>query len=411
MALCHPTNRRSKPTRGKSRWTALHTLPCERRIPSSHCPRSSRARTSNCVTGITTTFCPRIITSQGESSAPTGSRQSAPRAVCAHFSFRSRAASPVSMNENKTLLPLVAIMGPRASGKSARAVKLAERLGGEVVACDSTQLYRGFDIGTAKPTLAERHGIPHHLVDVLGPKDDATAGGYRQFALQILGELRQRKRLPVFTVGTGLYLRALLEGLADVPQRSQELRERLRASVEEHTPGHLHRVLKRLDPEAAGKIASADEQKLIRAVEVCLLTSKPISEVHRTGRVPLEGWRILKVGLMPPREKLNERIHARRDAMLEQGWMREVQGLLDSGLSEDAKLFDFIGYRELRSVLRGGITLQEAREAIQQATRRYAKRQLTWFRKEAGVRWFSGFGDHAEVQAGVFEWLRSEGLG
>ncbi len=290
-------------------------------------------------------------------------------------------------------------------------MKLAERLGGEVVACDSTQLYRGFDIGTAKPTLAERHGIPHHLVDVLGPKDDATAGGYRQFALQILGELRQRKRLPVFTVGTGLYLRALLEGLADVPQRSQELRERLRASVEEHTPGHLHRVLKRLDPEAAGKIASADEQKLIRAVEVCLLTRKPISEVHRTGRVPLEGWRILKVGLMPPREKLNERIHARTDAMLEHGWMREVQALLDSGLSEDAKLFDFIGYRELRSVLRGGITLQEAREAIQQATRRYAKRQLTWFRKEAGVRWFSGFGDDAEVQAGVFEWLRSEGLG
>jgi len=315
------------------------------------------------------------------------------------------------MNENKTLLPLVAIIGPTASGKSALAVKLAERLGGEVVACDSTQLYRGFDIGTAKPTLAERHGIPHHLVDILGPKDDATAGGYRQLALQILGELRQRKRLPVFTVGTGLYLRALLEGLADVPQRSQELRERLRASVEEHTPGHLHRVLKRLDPEAAGKIASADEQKLIRAVEVCLLTSKPISEVHRTGRVPLEGWRILKVGLMPPREKLNERIHARTDAMLEHGWMREVQALLDSGLSEDAKLFDFIGYRELRSVLRGGITLQEAREAIQQATRRYAKRQLTWFRKEAGVRWFSGFGDDAEVQAGVFEWIRSEGLG
>src|SRR5258708_5402049 len=196
MALCHPTSRRSKPTRGKSPWTAPHTLPCERRIPSSHCPRSSRARTSNCVTGITTTFCPRIITSQGESSAPTGSRQSAPRSVCAHFSFRSRAASPVSMNENKTLLPLVAIIGPTASGKSALAVKLAERLGGEVVACDSTQLYRGFDIGTAKPTLAERHGIPHHLIDVLGPKDDATAGGYRQLALQILEALRQRKPLP-----------------------------------------------------------------------------------------------------------------------------------------------------------------------------------------------------------------------
>ncbi len=314
------------------------------------------------------------------------------------------------MNENKTLLPLVAIIGPTASGKSALGVKLAERFGGEVVTCDSTQLYCGFDVGTAKPTLAERRGIPHHLIDVLGPKADATAGGYRQLALRILGDLRQRRRLPVFTVGTGLYLRVLLEGLADVPQRSEELRERLRASVEEHTPGHLHRVLKRLDPEAAQKIAPADEQKLIRAVEICLLIRKPISEVHRTGRVPLDGWRVLKVGLMPPREKLNERIHARTDAMLEHGWMREVQALLDSGLSEDAKPFDFIGYRELRAVLREGITLQQAREAIRQATRRYAKRQLTWFRKEPGVRWFSGFGDDAEVQTAIFEWLEAEGL-
>ncbi len=314
------------------------------------------------------------------------------------------------MSEIKALLPLVVVVGPTASGKSALGVKLAERFRGEIVACDSTQLYRGFDIGTAKPGSFERCGIPHHLIDVLGPKDDATAGGYRQWAMRILEDLRQRKRLPVFTVGTGLYLRALLEGLADVPQRSEELRARLRASMEEHPPGHLHRVLKRLDPEAARKIAPADEQKLIRAVEICVLARKPISEVHRTGRAPLEGWRVIKVGLMPPREKLHERIHARTDAMLEQGWMREVQALLDSGPSEDSKPFDFIGYRELRAVLRGEITLEEARGAIQQATRRYAKRQLTWFRKEQGVRWFSGFGDDAGVQASVFEWLQAEGL-
>jgi tRNA dimethylallyltransferase len=314
------------------------------------------------------------------------------------------------MNENKMLLPLVAIVGPTASGKSALGVTLAEQLGGEVVACDSTQLYRGFDIGTAKPSLSERRGIPHHLIDVLGPGDNATAGGYRQLALRVLEDLRQRGRLPVFTVGTGLYLRALLEGLADIPQRSEELRERLRASVEEHPPGHLHRVLKRLDPAAAQKIAPADEQKLIRAVEVCLLARKPISEVHRTGRAPLEGWRVLKIGLMPPREKLNERIHARADAMLAQGWMREVQALLESGLSEDSKPFDFIGYRELRAVLRSEMTVEEARRAIQQATRRYAKRQLTWFRKEPGVRWFSGFGDDAGLQAEVLEWLQAQGL-
>ena len=314
------------------------------------------------------------------------------------------------MSEKKALAPLVAIVGPTASGKSALAVRLAEQFGGEVVACDSTQLYRGFDIGTAKPSLSERRGIPHHLMDVLGPKDDATAGGYRELALQILQVLRERKCLPIFTVGTGLYLRAVLEGLADVPQRSEELRERLRGRAEEHPPGHLHRLLKRLDPEAARKIAPADEQKLIRAVEVCILARKPISEVHTSGRVPLEGWRVLKIGLLPPREKLNERILARTDAMLAQGWMHEVQALLESGLREDSKPFDFIGYRELRAVLRSEMTLQEARGLIQQATRRYAKRQLTWFRKEPGVRWFSGFGDDADVQAAVLEWLQTEGL-
>jgi tRNA dimethylallyltransferase len=314
------------------------------------------------------------------------------------------------MSGKKTLLPLVAIVGPTASGKSALGVHVAERLGGEVVACDSTQLYRGFDIGTAKPSLAERKGITHHLIDVHAPTAAATAGGYRERALQALGDLRRLERLPVFTVGTGLYLRALLEGLADVPQRSEELRERLRASIEEHPPGHLHRILKRLDPEAAGKIAPADEQKLIRAIEVCVLARKPISEVHRTGRVPLEGWRVLKIGLMPPREKLNERIHARTDAMLERGWMNEVQMLLDSGLAQDSKPFDFIGYRELRAVLRKEIILEEARAAIQQATRRYAKRQLTWFRKEPGVHWFPGFGDDPGVQARVIDWLQAQHL-
>jgi tRNA dimethylallyltransferase len=314
------------------------------------------------------------------------------------------------MSDSKTLLPLVAVVGPTASGKSALGVWLAERLGGEVVACDSTQLYRGFDIGTVKPRASERGGVPHHLIDVLGPNEEATAGGYRQLALSVLAELRQHGRLPVFTVGTGLYLRALLEGLADVPQRSEELRARLRASAEEHSTGYLHRLLKRLDPEAAGKIAPADEQKLLRAIEVCVLARKPISEVHRAGRFPLEGWRVLKVGLMPPREKLIERIHARTEAMLEQGWIEEVQALLASGLSEDAKPFDFIGYRELRAVLHEKMTLADAREAIRQATRRYAKRQITWFRKEPGVQWFSGFGDDACVQASIIEWLKSEGL-
>ncbi len=314
------------------------------------------------------------------------------------------------MSDSKALFPLVAIVGPTASGKSALAVWLAERLGGEVVACDSTQLCRGFDIGTAKPSAEERRGIPHHLISILTPEEEATAGGYRHLALSVLDDLRRRERLPIFTAGTGLYLRALLEGLADVPQRSEDLRARLRASAEERSPGYLHRFLKRIDPEAAGKIAPADEQKLVRAIEVCVRARKPISEVHRAGRAPLEGWRVVKIGLAPPREKLYERIHARTDGMLEQGWMREVQTLLESGLNEHAKPFDFIGYRELRAVARGEISEEGARAAIQQATRRYAKRQLTWFRRERGVHWFSGFGNDSQLQADVFTWLQSQNL-
>jgi len=303
------------------------------------------------------------------------------------------------MNSAKSGLPLVAVVGPTASGKSALGVWLAEQFGGEVLACDSTQLYRGFDIGTAKPTLAERRGITHHLMDALSPDEAATAGGYRERALAVLADLRARKKLPVVTVGTGLYLRALLEGLADVPQRSEELREKLSESAKEHAAGHLQRVLKRLDPETAGKIAAADEQKLIRAIEVCLLARRPFSEVHREGRTPLEGWRAIKIGLMPPRDALYERIHARTETMLASGWAEEVRGLMHSGLSEDAKPFDFIGYREIRTVVRNDMKLDEARSAIQQATRRYAKRQLTWFRKEPGVQWLAGFGDDVRIQS------------
>jgi tRNA dimethylallyltransferase len=299
--------------------------------------------------------------------------------------------------------PLLVIVGPTASGKSTLGVWLAERLNGEVIACDSTQLYRGFDIGTAKPTNEERRAVPHHLLDVLDGRQQSTAGGYRQLAIEVLNDLRERKKLPVLTVGTGLYLRALLEGLADVPQRSEELRARLWAGAEEHGPDYLHRVLKKLDPESAEKIAPADEQKLIRAVEVCLLAKKPLSDLHRTGRKPLPGWRAVKIGLMPEREALYERVQARTDAMLRRGWLEEVRALLQSGVPENAKAFDFIGYRELRKVLRGEMGLPEVRAAIQQATRRYAKRQVTWFRREAGVHWLAGFGDDPRIQTEALE--------
>jgi tRNA dimethylallyltransferase len=304
--------------------------------------------------------------------------------------------------------PLIAIVGPTASGKSALAIWLARQLGGEVVACDSTQLYRGFDVGTAKPTARERQGVAHHLIDVLDPREESTAGGYREQAVAVLEDLRARKRLPIFTVGTGLYLRALLEGLADVPLRSEELRERLWASVAAHSPGHLHRILKRLDPVSAEKIAPGDEQKLIRAVEVCLLAKKPLSEVHRAGRNPLRGWRPIKIGLSPEREALYQRIHLRTDTMLAAGWMEEVRGLVASGLPADAKPFDFIGYRELRAVLTGEMKLEEAQAAIQQATRRYAKRQLTWFRRDSQIHWLSGFGQDAAIRQQAVTWARGQ---
>jgi len=266
-------------------------------------------------------------------------------------------------------LPLLALLGPTASGKSSLAV-----------------------------WLAERGGVAHHLIDVLDAREEATAGGYRELATAVLADLRARQRLPVFTVGTGLYLRALLEGLADLPERSEDLRERLRASAGEHAPGHLHRILLKLDQAAAEKIAAADEQKLIRAIEVCLLTKKPLSKVHQSGRTPLEGWRALKIGLMPSREALYERVHARTETMLERGWLQEVRELLESGLGEEAKPWDFIGYRELREVLRGKMLLEEAWQAVEQATRRYAKRQMTWFRREKGVQWLTGFGDDQNIR-------------
>ncbi|HSY33867.1 MAG TPA: tRNA (adenosine(37)-N6)-dimethylallyltransferase MiaA [Verrucomicrobiae bacterium] len=305
-------------------------------------------------------------------------------------------------------LPLLVVVGPTASGKSALAVALARALHAEIIACDSTQLYRGVNIGTAKPTAEERQGVVHHLIDVLDASEAATAGGYRDLALGVLENLRKRDRLPMLAVGTGLYMRALLEGLAELPLRSEELRVRLKASSMKNGGMYLHRVLQRMDPVAAAKIAPPDEQKLIRAIEVCVLTRKTISEVHRAGRKPLEGWRTVKIGLMPSREMLHERIDARMKAMMERGWLDEVRGLLEAGITENAKIFDFIGYREMLAVSRGELTMEKARTAIQLATRQYAKRQMTWFRKDNSIRWFAGPGDDAAVQREIVEWVSEE---
>ena len=305
------------------------------------------------------------------------------------------------------LAPLVVILGPTASGKSALGIELAKQCNGEIVVCDSTQIYRRFDIGTGKVPAAEQQGIAHHLVDLIEPEEVFTAGEYRRRALAVLAGLREREKLPIFTAGTGLYLRALLEGLADVPERSEAIRERLRASAEIHGAPHLHRLLSRLDPETAARIAAQDTQKTIRALEMRLLAGQPVAEIHRSGRTPLEGYSIVKIGLLPPREALYRRIHARIEAMIQAGWLQEVAQLIESGLPPDAKPFQFIGYSEWRAHLAGTLTKKDATQKIQQATRRLAKRQLTWFRREPNVHWLAGFGDAPEISAAALRILHS----
>jgi tRNA dimethylallyltransferase len=322
---------------------------------------------------------------------------------------------------------LIVILGPTASGKSALAIELAKRLGGEILVCDSTQVYRHFDIGTAKVLPRDPHGIPHHLVDLVEPDEIFTAGDYRRHALLALDDLRRRTKLPILAAGTGLYLRALLEGLADAPTRSEELRDRLRRCAKQHGATHLHKILARLDPESALRIAPRDSQKIIRAIEMRILAGKPVAEIFRAGRAAasreeahaelpesvrtgarknaLEGYAITKIGLAPPRPALYARIDARVNKMLAAGSLDEVRELISRGIAPDSKPFQFIGYADLRAHLEGRIPLDAAVANIQQSTRRFAKRQLTWFRREPDVHWLDSFGDADETTAAALDLL------
>ncbi len=302
--------------------------------------------------------------------------------------------------------PLVVIVGPTASGKSALSIFLAKQLGGEVLVCDSAQLYRHFDIGTGKVNAAVRAQVPHHLLDLCEPGEEFTAGDYLRRGRRALEEVSARGRLPVVTAGTGLYLRALLEGLSPLPQRSPELRGRLRALIEEKGSEHLHRVLARLDPGAAREIAPQDGPKLVRAVEVCLLARQPRTELFRAGRPRLEGYCVLKLGLAPEREQLYERIEARIEAMLDAGWREETRRLLEHFPAE-AKPFGFLGYKQLAAHLRSELSLRDAIKQTKHETRQYAKRQITWFRKEPGLEWLRGFGDEPAIQAGALDRLQT----
>ncbi len=290
------------------------------------------------------------------------------------------------------------MLGPTGSGKTALSLALAERFRGEIVNCDSLAMYREFEIGTAKPTAAERIRVPHHLFDLVDPCGYITAGEYARRAREELEQIKSRGALPIVVGGTGLYLRALLEGLFAGPQRSEELRGRLRERAEAKGTGYLHRVLRRLDSAAAAKIHANDTPKLLRAIEVCLASRAKMSELWKQGRDPLQGWRVVRLGLDPDRNALYERINQRAQRMFDEGLVEETSSLLKKyGVA--ARPLSALGYRQAVALLRGEIDRKTALQAAQQAHRNYAKRQMTWFRREPDVIWLSGFGDDARVQS------------
>jgi tRNA dimethylallyltransferase len=296
------------------------------------------------------------------------------------------------------LTPLPIVLGPTGSGKSELAIHIALGIGGEIVNCDSLQVYRGFDIGTAKVPEAARRGVPHHLIDSMEPGRLFTAGDYSQQARAALGEIAARGRVPIVVGGPGFYLRALLAGLSEGPLRDTALRERLQRR-EQKRPLSLYRILSRLDPAAAARIHANDTKKIIRALEVRLVEGRPISELFSRGRDALTGFHPIKIGLNPPRALLNQRLDARTVCIFEAGLLEEVRSLLSSGVSRNAKPFESLGYKQALQVLDGRWTSEQAIASTQLETRRYAKRQATWFRKEPEVRWLEGFGDDPDVQA------------
>ena len=294
--------------------------------------------------------------------------------------------------------PLLAvILGPTGSGKSALSLALAGRFHGEIVNCDSVAMYREFEIGTAKPTAAERASFPHHLFDFVDPAGYITAGEYARRAREVLHQIAARGNMPIVVGGTGLYLRALLEGLFPGPQRSEELRERLREQGKRKGSSYLHRLLARLDREAAAKTHPNDTPKLIRAIEVCLASRQKMSELWKHGRDPLRGFRILRIGLDPERGALYDRINLRAARMFKSGLVEETRRLLEK-YGATIRPLSSLGYKQALQIVRGEIDSATAVQAAQQAHRNYAKRQMTWFRREPEVHWLSGFGDDPAIQ-------------
>jgi tRNA dimethylallyltransferase len=300
---------------------------------------------------------------------------------------------------------VVAVLGPTATGKSALALAIAERYGGEVVNCDSTAVYRGFDIGTDKLPEADQRGIPHHLIDVVDPTEEYTAARYARDASDVIRGIQARGRLPIVTGGTGFYFRALTRGLFPGPGRDAALRGRLDAIAGRRGVERLHRLLKRVDAESAARIQPRDQKRIVRALEVFFLTGRPLTVHFEETRSPIPEMTVVGVALRLPTPALVDRVSRRVDEQFARGLLDEMRALIARGVPETARPFGGLVYRQALEHLHGVRDEAATKALIVQENRRYAKRQLVWFRKEPGLTWFDGPGESASTIAAVLGFL------
>jgi tRNA dimethylallyltransferase len=307
--------------------------------------------------------------------------------------------------------PLVAILGPTATGKSALGIAIAERFNGEIINCDSTAVYRGFDIGTDKVPFAERRGIPHHLIDIADPTDEYTAAQYARDAAAVITDLHAKGKLPILVGGTGFYYRALTRGLFPGPGKDAGLRERLEAIARKKGVETLHRMVTRVDPESGARIQQRDLKRLVRALEVYFQTGKPLTAHFEDTVSPLgPDVTIGAIALRMPAPWLADRLAKRVDEQFEAGLLDEIRALLAAGVPPDARPFGGLVYRQAMEHLRGVRDEASTRALIAQENRKYARRQLIWFRKEPNLVWFDGPGTNAEVQDSVLRELAARDL-
>ncbi len=306
--------------------------------------------------------------------------------------------SPAASQPN-TLRPIIAVVGPTASGKSALGIEIARQLGGEIINCDSVQVYQQIEIATAKVPFAERRGIPHHLIDFVSPEITFTAADWARAAIQTIEEIEARHRVPILVGGSGFYLRALRQPFFPSPATDESLRQRLTEIRERQGPEHLHRILKRLDRAEANQLSARDWPRVQRAIEFCIQTRQKISEQRPLRpQAPDLSSRLRIFVLNPPRDELYGRINARTQKHFAGGLVEEVRRLLADGVPPHSSALGAHGYRRVVECLKGERSLESAVEQTKLDVRHYAKRQLTWFRREPGVEWIEGFGDDPQVQ-------------